>query len=142
MKPNRSRRGSVALLGHKPHNVNDTLTAVPLLTFRLAPASTDQALHLRVRRAENLGWLFVLAMITLSSPLADYEDDQAIVIRDLLVLGLVIAAAVAIVVAVSSSRAPRRTHSEWVAEHTTVGDQTVVVVARKLPNPDTRRSRP
>jgi hypothetical protein len=58
------------------------------------------------------------------------------VISDLLILGLLIGAAVAAVVAVSSSRTPRCTHSEWVAEHTTVGDQTVVVVARKLSNPD------
>jgi hypothetical protein len=58
------------------------------------------------------------------------------VIGDLLILGLVIAATVAVVVAVSSSRAPRWTHSQWVAEHTTAGDQTVVVVARKLSNPD------
>jgi Flp pilus assembly protein CpaB len=58
------------------------------------------------------------------------------VIGDLVILGLLIGAAVAVVVAFSSSRAPRWTHSESVAEHTTVGDQTVVVVARKLSNPD------
>ncbi|MDQ1720172.1 MAG: hypothetical protein QOE89_4125, partial [Pseudonocardiales bacterium] len=53
-------------------------------------------------------------------------------IGDLVVLAVVAGAVIAIVVGVSSSRTPRWTNAEWVAEHITAGDRTVVVVARKL----------
>jgi hypothetical protein len=58
------------------------------------------------------------------------------VLGDFVVLALVVGAAIAIFAGVSGNRAPRWTHAEWVAEHITVGDRTVVVVARKLSNAD------
>jgi hypothetical protein len=58
------------------------------------------------------------------------------VIGDLVILGLLMAGAVAVVVAGTRNRAPHWTRSEWVAEHLTVNDRTVVVVARKLSSPD------
>jgi len=62
------------------------------------------------------------------------------VIGDIVVLALVVGAVIAVVVGVSSGRTPRWTNAEWVAEHITVGDRTVVVVARKLSNGDRSRS--
>jgi hypothetical protein len=62
------------------------------------------------------------------------------VIGDILVLALVFGAVVAIVVGVSRIRTPPWTNAEWVAEHITAGDRTVVVVARKLSNRDRSRS--
>jgi cation diffusion facilitator family transporter len=66
--------GSVALLGDTLHNVADALTAVPLLiAFRLAHRPPTKRYTYGYGRAEDLGGLFVIAMITLSSVLAAYE---------------------------------------------------------------------
>ncbi len=66
--------GSVALLGDTLHNVADALTAVPLLiAFRLARRPPTKRYTYGYGRAEDLGGLFVIAMITLSSALAAYE---------------------------------------------------------------------
>ncbi|MCW2540165.1 MAG: cation diffusion facilitator family transporter [Frankiales bacterium] len=66
--------GSVALLGDTLHNVADALTAVPLLiAFRLARRAPTSRYTYGFGRAEDLGGLFVIAMITLSSLLAGYE---------------------------------------------------------------------
>ena len=65
--------GSVALLADTIHNFSDALTAIPLfIAFRLAPRGRP-ALHLRLRRAEDLAGLFVIAMITISAVVAGYE---------------------------------------------------------------------
>jgi cation diffusion facilitator family transporter len=66
--------GSVALLGDTLHNVADALTAVPLLiAFRLARRPATSRYTYGYGRAEDLGGLFVIAMIALSSALACYE---------------------------------------------------------------------
>jgi len=66
--------GSVALLGDTLHNVADALTAVPLLVaFRLATRPANKRYTYGYGRAEDLGGLFVIAMIALSSVLAAYE---------------------------------------------------------------------
>ena len=66
--------GSVALLGDTLHNVADALTAVPLLVaFTLARRPPSARYTYGYGRAEDLGGLFVVAMITLSSALAAYE---------------------------------------------------------------------
>lgn len=66
--------GSVALLGDTLHNVADALTAVPLLiAFRLARRPATKRYTYGYGRAEDLGGLFVIAMITLSSVLAAWE---------------------------------------------------------------------
>ena len=66
--------GSVALLGDTLHNVADALTAVPLLiAFRLARRPPTKRYTYGYGRAEDLGGLFVIAMIALSSVLAAYE---------------------------------------------------------------------
>ena len=66
--------GSVALLGDTLHNVADALTAVPLLVaFGLASRTATKRYTYGYGRAEDLGGLFVIAMITLSSALAGYE---------------------------------------------------------------------
>jgi cation diffusion facilitator family transporter len=66
--------GSVALLGDTMHNVADALTAVPLLVaFTLARRAPTKRYTYGYGRAEDLGGLFVIAMITLSSALAAYE---------------------------------------------------------------------
>jgi cation diffusion facilitator family transporter len=66
--------GSVALLGDGLHNVADALTAVPLLVaFRLARRPASKRYTYGYGRAEDLGGLFVIAMIALSSALAAYE---------------------------------------------------------------------
>jgi cation diffusion facilitator family transporter len=63
--------GSVALLGDALHNVADALTAVPLLiAFRLAQRPANKRFTYGYGRAEDLGGLFVIVMITLSSVLA------------------------------------------------------------------------
>jgi cation diffusion facilitator family transporter len=63
--------GSVALLGDTLHNVADALTAVPLLVaFRLARRPANKRYTYGYGRAEDLGGLFVIAMIAL---LAAYE---------------------------------------------------------------------
>lgn len=66
--------GSIALLGDALHNVADALTAVPLLiAFRLARRSPTKRYTYGYGRAEDLGGLFVVAMIALSSALAAFE---------------------------------------------------------------------
>lgn len=66
--------GSVALLGDTLHNLADALTAVPLLiAFTLARRAPTKRYTYGYGRAEDLGGLFVIAMITLSSGLAGYE---------------------------------------------------------------------
>jgi cation diffusion facilitator family transporter len=66
--------GSVALLGDTLHNVADALTAIPLLiAFRLAHRPATKRFTYGYGRAEDLGGLFVIAMIALSSALAAYE---------------------------------------------------------------------
>ena len=67
--------GSVALLGDTLHNVADALTAVPLLVaFSLARRPATKRFTYGYGRAEDLGGLFVVAMIALSSLLAAYES--------------------------------------------------------------------
>jgi Co/Zn/Cd efflux system component len=66
--------GSVALLGDTLHNVADALTAVPLLVaFALARRPANKRYTYGYGRAEDLGGLFVVAMILLSSVVAAYE---------------------------------------------------------------------
>jgi cation diffusion facilitator family transporter len=66
--------GSVALLGDTLHNLADALTAVPLLiAFRLAARPPTSKYTYGYGRAEDLGGLFVIAMIALSSALAAWE---------------------------------------------------------------------
>ena len=65
--------GSVALLGDTMHNVADALTAVPLLVaFTLARRPPNRRFTYGYGRAEDLGGLFVIAMITLSSAFAAF----------------------------------------------------------------------
>jgi len=72
--------GSVALLGDTLHNVADALTAVPLLiAFRLAARPATKRYTYGYGRAEDLGGVFVIAMITLSSVLAAYEAIQRLI---------------------------------------------------------------
>jgi cation diffusion facilitator family transporter len=88
--------GSVALLGDTLHNVADALTAVPLLiAFRLARREPTKRYTYGYGRAEDLGGLFVIAMIALSSALAAYEAiDRLIHPRTVTHLWFVAAAAV------------------------------------------------
>jgi cation diffusion facilitator family transporter len=66
--------GSVALLGDTLHNFADALTAVPLLVaFTLARRAPTSRYTYGYGRPEDLGGLFVIAMIGLSSALAAYE---------------------------------------------------------------------
>src|SRR5450631_2753543 len=66
--------GSVALLGDTLHNVADALTAVPLLVaFALARRPATKRYTYGSGRAEDLGGLFVIAMIAVSSAVAAYE---------------------------------------------------------------------
>ncbi len=66
--------GSVALLGDTMHNVADALTAVPLLVaFTLARRAPNNRYTYGYGRAEDLGGLFVIAMIALSSAVAAFE---------------------------------------------------------------------
>jgi len=66
--------GSVALLGDTLHNVADALTAVPLLiAFTLARRPPTKRYTYGFGRAEDIGGLFVIAMMALSSVLAAYE---------------------------------------------------------------------
>jgi hypothetical protein len=78
--------GSVALLGDTLHNVADALTAAPLLiAFRLARRPATKRYTYGYGRAEDLGGLFVIAMIALSSVLAAWEAiDRLIHPRDAL----------------------------------------------------------
>jgi cation diffusion facilitator family transporter len=66
--------GSIALLGDTLHNVADALTAVPLLiAFRLSRRPPNSRYTYGYGRAEDLGGLFVILMIALSSALAGFE---------------------------------------------------------------------
>ncbi len=89
--------GSVALLGDTLHNVADALTAVPLLiAFRLARRPATKRYTYGYGRAEDLGGLFVIAMITLSSVLAAWEAiGRLIHPRDVSHLWIVAVAALA-----------------------------------------------
>ena len=72
--------GSVALLGDTMHNLADALTAVPLLVaFTLARRAPNSRYTYGYGRAEDLGGLFVIAMITLSSALAAFEAINRLV---------------------------------------------------------------
>ena len=72
--------GSVALLGDTLHNIADALTAVPLLVaFALARRPPTKRLTYGYGRAEDLGGLFVVAMIALSSVLAAYESVRRLI---------------------------------------------------------------
>ena len=72
--------GSVALLGDTLHNVADALTAVPLLiAFRLARRPPTKRYTYGYGRAEDLGGLFVIAMITLSSVFAAAEGIDRLI---------------------------------------------------------------
>jgi cation diffusion facilitator family transporter len=88
--------GSVALLGDTLHNFADALTAVPLLiAFRLAARPPTKRFTYGYGRAEDLGGVFVIAMITLSSALAAYEAIQRLIHpRSITHLWVVAAAAV------------------------------------------------
>jgi cation diffusion facilitator family transporter len=66
--------GSVALLGDTLHNVADALTAVPLLiAFTLVRRPPNKRYTYGYGRAEDLGGLFVIAMMVLSCLAAGYE---------------------------------------------------------------------
>jgi len=66
--------GSVSLLGDTLHNVADALTAIPLLVaFTLSRRPPTKRYTYGFGRAEDLGGLFVIVMITLSSAFAAYE---------------------------------------------------------------------
>ena len=66
--------GSIALLGDTLHNVADALTAVPLLiAFTLVRRPPNKRYTYGYGRAEDIGGLFVIAMMVLSSILAAYE---------------------------------------------------------------------
>ena len=72
--------GSVALLGDTLHNAADALTAIPLLVaFALARRQPTKRYTYGYGRAEDLGGLFVVAMIALSSALAAYEAIDRLV---------------------------------------------------------------
>jgi cation diffusion facilitator family transporter len=72
--------GSVALLGDTLHNFADALTAVPLLVaFALARRAPTKRHTYGYGRAEDLGGLFVVAMIALSSGFAAYESVRRLV---------------------------------------------------------------
>jgi cation diffusion facilitator family transporter len=88
--------GSVALLGDTLHNFADALTAVPLLVaFTLARRPPTKRYTYGYGRAEDLGGIFVIAMIALSSALAAYEaTDRLIHPRAVTHLWVVAAAAV------------------------------------------------
>ena len=88
--------GSVALLGDTLHNFADALTAVPLLiAFRLASRPPTKRYTYGYGRAEDLGGLFVIAMIALSAVLAASESiDRLIHPRPVTHLWVVAAAAV------------------------------------------------
>lgn len=65
--------GSVALLGDTLHNVADALTAVPLLiAFTLIRRPATKRYTYGYGRAEDIGGLFVIAMMVLSGVLAGY----------------------------------------------------------------------
>lgn len=87
--------GSVALLGDTLHNLSDALTALPLLVaFRLAARPPTKRFTYGYGRAEDLGGVFVILMITLSSVIAAYVAIQRLLNpREVDHLGIVAAAA-------------------------------------------------
>jgi len=88
--------GSVALLGDTLHNVADALTAVPLLVaFRLARRPSTKRYTYGYGRAEDLGGLVVVAVITASSMFAAWEAiDRLMHPRGVTHLWFVVAAAI------------------------------------------------
>ena len=67
--------GSVALLSDTLHNFADALTAVPLLiAFRLSRRQPTQRYTYGYGRAEDLGGVFVIAMIALSCVVTAWES--------------------------------------------------------------------
>ena len=88
--------GSIDLLGDTLHNAADALTAVPLLiAFRLAGRPATKRYTYGYGRAEDLGGLFVIAMIALSGIVAGGEAiDRLIHPRSVTHLWLVALAAV------------------------------------------------
>ena len=67
--------GSVALLSDTLHNFADALTAVPLLiAFRLSRRLPTRRYTYGYGRAEDLGGVFVIAMITLSCVVTAWES--------------------------------------------------------------------
>jgi cation diffusion facilitator family transporter len=72
--------GSISLLGDTLHNFADALTAVPLLVaFTLARRPPTKRYTYGFGRAEDLGGLFVIVMITASSVLAAYESVRRLI---------------------------------------------------------------
>ena len=72
--------GSVALLGDTLHNLADALTAVPLLiAFTLVRRPPNKRFTYGYGRAEDIGGLFVIAMMVLSSVLAGYEAIRRLI---------------------------------------------------------------
>jgi cation diffusion facilitator family transporter len=88
--------GSVALLSDTLHNFADALTAVPLLiAFRLSRRPPTPRYTYGYGRAEDLGGLFVIAMITLSCVVTAWESvDRLLHPRHVSHLWAVAAAAV------------------------------------------------
>lgn len=88
--------GSVALLSDTLHNFADALTAVPLLiAFRLSGRPPTDRYTYGYGRAEDLGGLFVIAMIALSCGLTAWESiDRLLHPRPVSHLWAVAAAAV------------------------------------------------
>ena len=75
--------GSVALLGDGLHNVADALTAVPLLiAFALARRPATKRFTYGYGRAEDLGGLFVTAVIAVSSGIAAWEAVDRLIHPD------------------------------------------------------------
>jgi len=67
--------GSVALLGDTLHNFADALTALPLwLAFVLERRLPNRRYAYGYGRAEDLGGVFIVAMIALSAVVAGWES--------------------------------------------------------------------
>jgi cation diffusion facilitator family transporter len=72
--------GSVALLGDTLHNVADALTAVPLLiAFTIVRRPPNKRYTYGYGRAEDIGGLFVIAMMVLSCVVAIYEGISRLI---------------------------------------------------------------
>jgi cation diffusion facilitator family transporter len=72
--------GSIGLLSDTLHNFADALTAVPLLVaFALARRPPTKRHTYGYGRAEDLGGLFVVGMIALSSGLAAFESIRRLI---------------------------------------------------------------
>ena len=68
--------GSVALLGDTLHNAADALTAVPLGWPSARPAPPDPPVHLRLRPAEDLAGIAIVAVIAISCAVAAFAAVQ------------------------------------------------------------------